>query len=320
MNQYGRENRPFLFFIDYEMNNWEVLPLDGFPHDILYDFTGNKPSSLNLRNPILFDKIPISYNAYKKGYDTVLSEIKKGNSFLLNLSYPTRILSNLSISDIYHSVQAKYKFLYKNNWVCFSPETFVKIEDGYIYSYPMKGTIDASIPDAKNVILSDKKEKAEHNTIIDLIRNDLSRVAEKVHVSKYRYLDKISTIDKELLQVSSEIKGKLADDYRAHLGDIFFQLLPAGSISGAPKKKTLEIIRNSEQGDRGFYTGIGGVYDGENLDSAVLIRFIENRKNEMYYRSGGGITYMSNPESEYQEMVDKVYLPIEKKSRESSFY
>jgi len=87
-------------------------------------------------------------------------------------------------------------------------------------------------------------------------------------------------------------------------------MLPAGSISGAPKKKTIEIIREVEGYERGFYTGIFGYFDGKNLDSAVAIRFIEKQGEKLIFKSGGGITYQSDWEKEYEEMQKKVYVPI----------
>ena len=86
-------------------------------------------------------------------------------------------------------------------------------------------------------------------------------------------------------------------------------MLPAGSISGAPKPKTLEIIRSVEDGKRGYYTGVYGFFDGTNLDSAVAIRFIETHNQTFYYRSGGGVTSQSNCAEEYQELLDKIYVP-----------
>ena len=177
-----------------------------------------------------------------------------------------------------------------------------------ISSFPMKGTIDASVPQAAEEILQDEKEKAEHATIVDLIRNDLSMVAREVTVKKYRYIQEIVTHDKKLLQVSSEISGILPTDYQSYIGDIILQLLPAGSICGAPKRSTLKIISETETYSRGFYTGVFGIFDGTNLDSAVMIRFIEQDDGRYYYKSGGGITINSNPEKEYQELIDKVYV------------
>ncbi len=148
---------------------------------------------------------------------------------------------------------------------------------------------------------------------MDLLRNDLSIVAKNVKVNRFRYIDELKTSSKTLLQVSSEIEGTLPDDYTSHLGDIFKALLPAGSISGAPKKKTLEIIQENEIDERGYYTGVFGIFDGTNVDSAVMIRYIENNDGQLTYRSGCGITSMSDCLSEYHEMIDKVYVPITRK-------
>ena len=210
-------------------------------------------------------------------------------------------------------------------FVCFSPETFVRIKGGRIYSYPMKGTLDASLPNAEKLLMEDQKEAAEHATIVDLIRNDLSRVAEDVRVDKYRYIDVLHTNKGDILQTSSEISGRLPEDYPHHLGEILDAQLPAGSITGAPKDKTMQIIQEAEGYDRGFYTGIMGIYDQGELNSAVMIRFIEeeevfpskteNRMNyeairKLYFKAGGGITSKSDCRKEYEEVIQKIYLPI----------
>ena len=212
-----------------------------------------------------------------------------------------------------------------NPFVCFSPETFVRIKNGRIYSYPMKGTLDASLPDAEKQLMEDRKEAAEHATIVDLIRNDLSRVAENVGVDKYRYIDVLHTNKGDILQTSSEISGRLPEDYRQHLGEILDAQLPAGSITGAPKDKTMQIIQEAEGYDRGFYTGIMGIYDQGELNSAVMIRFIEEEvfpsktengmnsevSRELYFKAGGGITSKSDCRKEYEEVIQKIYLPIQ---------
>lgn len=174
----------------------------------------------------------------------------------------------------------------------------------------MKGTIDASLPDAYRLLMNDVKESAEHATIVDLIRNDLSMVAEQVTVTRYRYCDCLETNKGPILQTSSEICGVLPEDYCSHIGDIVFKLLPAGSITGAPKPKTMDIIAEAENYNRGFYTGVMGYFDGENLDSAVMIRFVEQEDGRFYFKAGGGITSKSSLESEYNEMKQKIYVPI----------
>ena len=99
-------------------------------------------------------------------------------------------------------------------------------------------------------------------------------------------------------------------DWREKIGDMICALLPAGSISGAPKQRTVGIIREAEKMDRGYFTGVFGVFDGKEMNSAVNIRYIEQGKKGMQFRSGGGITANSNLEDEYNEMVDKVYVPL----------
>ena len=174
----------------------------------------------------------------------------------------------------------------------------------------MKGTLPADQPDARARLLADPKEEAEHYTIVDLLRNDLSLVAKRVRVDRFRYVEEIATHRGPLLQASSEISGELLPDWPDTLGEWFFRLLPAGSVSGAPKKKTVEIIREVEGQPRGFYTGVAGIFDGKTLDSTVLIRFIEQTADGLYFRSGGGITFQSDARAEYDELLAKIYVPI----------
>jgi para-aminobenzoate synthetase component 1 len=313
MNEYGKNKIPFLFVIDFDMKQPIILRLSEIdPAILLFNINGKRNYNIDLKsgNPISFERHPINIEEYKVAFEKVRAEINAGNTYLLNLTFPTKINTNLTLEQIFYLSHAEYKLFYKDKFVVFSPESFVKISDGIISSFPMKGTIDASIENAEQVILNDPKEIAEHNTIVDLIRNDLSMIAKNVRVEKFRYVEKITTTDKSLLQVSSKIIGRLENDFNSKLGEIIFDLLPAGSVSGAPKKKTVEIINESEIYSRGFYTGVFGYYDGFVLDSGVMIRFIEKTKDGLIYKSGGGITCMSNPESEYQELIDKVYVPI----------
>ncbi|HIP46497.1 MAG TPA: aminodeoxychorismate synthase component I, partial [Campylobacterales bacterium] len=171
-------------------------------------------------------------------------------------------------------------------------------------------TIDAKIPNAKEKILNNEKEMAEHTMVVDLLRNDLSMVAKKVRVEKFRYVDNIKAGERELLQVSSKIRGELEENWQDTIGDILCAMLPAGSITGAPKKSTTEIIKKVEGYERGFYSGVFGVFDGESVDSAIMIRYIEKIGEEFYYKSGGGITIDSELISEYNEMCEKIYVPF----------
>lgn len=315
INTFGKLGESFLFIIDYKAENIIVIPVNEIDSsEILFQFEkiNNMPKHFNYpeAKPFILEKFPIKKEDYLAKIYYVQSEIHRGNTFLTNLTQPTPVSTNYSLQEIFFHSEAKFKLWLKDRFVVFSPEIFVKIEDGKISSFPMKGTIDANLPDAENLILNDKKEIAEHATIVDLLRNDLSQVADNVEVVRYRYVEKIKTNQTDLLQVSSQIEGVLPDNYKEKLGEIIFKLLPAGSISGAPKPKTLEIIEKAEGYERGFYTGICGFFDGKNMVSSVMIRFIEQTNSGFVFKSGGGITFLSNPENEYEELIQKIYAPI----------
>jgi para-aminobenzoate synthetase component I len=316
MNEFGSNEKPFLFIINFNQTQSIVLPLEeAAKAAIFYDIQGftnyDKFKSI-FSKPIRFHKQPMEWTRYERAFQQVQNELRYGNSFLLNLTFPTLIDTNLSLKTIFQYSRAKYKLLFKNDFTVFSPESFVRIEEtGKISAFPMKGTIDASIPNAKHLILNDEKEKAEHFTIVDLIRNDLNQVAKGIKVERFRYIDSIKTqFGTEFLQVSSKIAGFLPSDWQKRLGDIFLTLLPAGSVTGAPKQKTIEIIQAAEGYERGFYTGIMGIFDGKQVDSGVMIRFIEQNKKQKVFKSGGGITVFSDAAAEYQELIDKIYVPI----------
>jgi para-aminobenzoate synthetase component 1 len=314
LNQWGSQRIPFLFLVDFEMKKplaFKLTEID--PATLLFDINGvtnvkDKPRADHKK--IQFTTQPIGLQEFKKKFITVMSHLEYGDSYLTNLTIRTKLDITNSLMDLFLASKAKYKVLYKNSFLVFSPETFVRIRDGRIFSYPMKGTIDAGVPFAREKILNDPKELAEHVTIVDLIRNDLSRISNNVNVTRFRYIDELTAHEKTLLQVSSEIAGNLTGDYQSHLGDILVDLLPAGSVSGAPKQKTVEIIRQAEGEPRGYYTGVLGIFDGVNFDSGVMIRFIERDGSDFYYRSGGGITTQSSAEQEYQEAMDKIYVPL----------
>jgi len=314
MNKLGKASTPFLFVIDYKMENSVIIPLQQIDNTVLcFEINGTRnfePSAQSIIPPFQFSKCPVSRDIYQRGFDIVMKNLRLGNSFLTNLTFTTSIHSNLYLKDFFMNSKAPYKLWINEKFAVYSPEKFVTIHDNVIRSFPMKGTIDATLEDAEQIILHDEKEMAEHYTIVDLIRNDLSLVAKKVRVERFRYFDIINTNQKTLLQVSSEIAGDLEPDWHNEIGTIFSKLLPAGSITGAPKKKTIDIIQEAESEPRGYYTGVFGIFDGTNLDSAVMIRFVEERGGSLFYHSGGGITVNSICEHEYQEMIEKVYVPI----------
>ena len=311
MNELGAKGEPFVFLIDFD-----------FEKPLIFDFSDcenllwKTPGSGNFSPEKVtseltnWDIFPVSLQEYEKAFALVQNHIHNGDTYLLNLTMPTKVSTNLSAEEIFRLSGAPYKVWLKNRFVCFSPEIFVRINDGVISSFPMKGTINASLENAEQLLINDEKELAEHHTIVDLIRNDLSMVASDVKVERFRYIDRISTNQGELLQMSSEISGKLPENYQQSIGSIIAQMLPAGSICGAPKPKTVEIIKAAEPYNRGYYTGIFGVFDGQNLDSCVLIRYLEQDGDELTFKSGGGVTFLSDCKTEYNELIQKVYVPI----------
>ena len=373
INRLASQDEPFLFVINYQGDKVFIRLLSDInPEECLFDFEGRgnlshvwketwkEETSEKEISETTWQIEPPLYEDYERSFNIVKSNIMAGNSYLTNLTCRVPVSCNLSLEEIFHRAKGKYKLLLRRKrtqaedkahlkeenieenltpFVCFSPETFVRIKGGRIYSYPMKGTLDASLPNAEKLLMEDQKEAAEHATIVDLIRNDLSRVAEDVRVDKYRYIDVLHTNKGNILQTSSEISGRLPEDYRQHLGEILDAQLPAGSITGAPKDKTMQIIQEAEGYDRGFYTGIMGIYDQGELNSAVMIRFIEEEtspvdfetdgeKNfkakegkasegkepkasrELYFKAGGGITSKSDCQREYEEVIQKIYLPF----------
>ena len=316
VNSYTKKGIPFLFMVDFDLKKLQVYRLDEIADkNIFFAFaeteyiTNHDFTKTNFR----FKTNLVNQETYKKAFKIVKEQIQKGNTYLLNLTFKNKIIfydKNVTLKAIFNRAKAKYKLLYKNEFVCFSPETFIQIKDNTIKTFPMKGTIDASIKNASEKLLNDIKESREHNTIVDLLRNDLAIVASDIKVTKFKYLDKIKTQKGEILQMSSEITGKLPENWKENFGDILLKLLPAGSVTGAPKPKTVAIIKQVENYQRKFYTGVFGIFDGKNVDSAVLIRFIEKEGNNFFYKSGGGITYLSDENTEYKELLQKIYIPV----------
>lgn len=233
---------------------------------------------------------PITLSEYKDRFDIIMQGLMRGDSYLTNLTVRTPVQTNLSLEEIFLLSNSPYGLYIPGKFVCFSPERFIRIANDTISTNPMKGTISAEVSNAKCAILADPKEIAEHNTIVDLMRNDIGMVAEDVQVERFRYIDRIKNHSGDILQVSSEITGRLPKDNLSHLGDIVFRMLPAGSVSGAPKQSTVNLIHKAEPEARGYYTGVFGYFDGSELDTAVLIRFIVQDENKLFFHSGGGIT------------------------------
>ena len=328
--------KKILFIINFLGKAGYIIPVE-FASELGVFYKTPKESNMNFvkdcpneQSEIKFEKFPVPFSEYFSAFEKVQSAEKNGQTYLLNLTFPCTIKTNATLWELFNKANSPFKLFLDNQFAVFSPEPFLKIIDGKISSFPMKGTSWFSnnlnpSPDKNNKItreeillkyesalekiLNNSKEIAEHATMVDLIRNDLNLIAKKVFVKKYRYPETIRTKNKNLIQLSTQITGQLPLNYSFNLANILKSQLPAGSISGAPKKRTLALIKEIETYDRGYYTGVFGISDGKNLESAVMIRFIENQNGKFIFKSGGGITSQSVAEDEYEELIQKINIP-----------
>ena len=188
-----------------------------------------------------------------------------------------------------------------------SPETLVRMKDGVVTTFPIAGSRPRGItPDEdrklEEGLLKDEKELAEHNMLVDLGRNDIGKISEigTVKVTEYMKVLKYSKI----MHICSEVTGKLRENYDAY--DCVESILPAGTLSGAPKIRACEIIEETETQPRGIYGGALGYIDFTgNLDTCIAIRMAVKKNNKVYIQAGGGIVADSIPENEYLESENK---------------
>ena len=320
MDEWSALGIPFLFIIDFEKQKpiiRKLSDLDRVNADIWYSFPNRNNDSFWTERKVedksfSLHRKPYSQSHYLRKFQQAQELFKRYGVQVINLTMPTPVSLETSLAAIYQVANAKYKIYYENHFVCCTPEIFVRInEQGTISSFPMKGTIDANLPQAEQLILNNPKELREHTATVNQLKLDLAEVATAISVPRFRYVDKLHTSDKDLLQVSSEVQGKLQERFKSAYGQLFNRLLPAGSIVGSPRLEALKVIDEVEGYTRGYYTGVCGVFDGKTLDSCVLIRIIEKEEGNYYYKSGGGITSESNAESEYEELIDKIYVPLD---------
>jgi len=309
LNQWGTNKTPFIMLSDFELQKPIAYPLSACPPKLKYNFNGktNYPIKTSKTSTLKLQTEFVDYTLFKNKFDQSLFHINRGDTYLINLTDKTKIKSTINNEELFLRSTAKYTIWLKNEFICFSPETFITIKNNVISTFPMKGTIEHRGKQSEVALQKNIKEQSEHATSVDLLRNDLSKVSKNVTVEQYRYYEVLTTSEKDIGQISSKISGTLNENYHTLLGDMIFELLPAGSICGAPKEKTVQLIAEIEKEPRGYYTGVAFYYDGNQLDSCVMIRYID--KNN-YYRSGGGITHMSIVEEEYQELKNKVYVPF----------
>lgn len=188
-----------------------------------------------------------------------------------------------------------------------SPETLVKLEDGVVHTFPLAGTRPrGKTPEEdewlEKELLADEKECAEHNMLVDLGRNDIGKISEfgSVKVEKYMSIERFSAV----MHIGSTVSGKVRKD--VHTLDAIDAILPAGTLSGAPKIRACEIINELENNKRGIYGGAIGYIDFTgNLDTCIAIRIAYKKNGKVFIRSGAGIVADSVPKKEYEECLNK---------------
>lgn len=188
-----------------------------------------------------------------------------------------------------------------------SPETLVKLEDGVLHTFPLAGTRPRGITQEEDLalekeVLADEKERAEHNMLVDLGRNDLGRISRfgSVVVEKYMEIQRFSHV----MHIGSTVRGEIREDKDAV--DAIGAVLPAGTLSGAPKFRACQIINELENNKRGIYGGAIGYLDFTgNMDTCIGIRIAYKKNGKVFVRSGAGIVADSVPEKEYQECINK---------------
>ena len=269
-----------------------------------------------------------SREEYCEKVEQVKRYIREGDIFQLVLSNRLEADFEGSLLNTYRVLRttnpSPYMFYFSGEDVELagaSPETLVKVEDGEVRTFPLAGTRPrgADYEEDRRLekeLLADEKERAEHNMLVDLGRNDLGKLCEfgSVEVEKYMSVERYSHV----MHIGSAMKGKLRSD--RHALDAVDAVLPAGTLSGAPKIRACQIINELENNKRGIYGGAVGYVDFTgNLDTCIAIRLAFQKNGKVFVRSGAGIVADSVPEKEHQECMNKakaVLLALEEAGKE----
>ncbi len=258
--------------------------------------------------------------AYKAMVEKGKAYIREGDIFQVVLSNRLEAGFEGSLLDAYRMLRSSnpspYMFYFTSENMELagaSPETLVKLEDGVLHTFPLAGSRPrGKTPEEDKALekelLSDEKELAEHNMLVDLGRNDLGKVCKfgTVEVEDYLSILRFSHI----MHLGSSVRGEIREDKDAL--DALDAALPAGTLSGAPKLRAMEIIDELEDDKRGIYGGAVGYLDFTgNLDACIAIRLAFTKNGKVFIRSGGGIVADSDPEKEYQERVNKARAVVE---------
>jgi anthranilate synthase component 1 len=256
-----------------------------------------------------------SLEQYSKKVEQIKNYIREGHIFQAVLSQRWTIETKQTGIDLYRELRVlnPSPYLYYFNFGDFeiigsSPEMLVKQLDNKVYTCPIAGTRPRGKDEKederlKQDLLQDEKEKAEHVMLVDLARNDMGRIAEfgSVKVTQFMEVQNYSHV----MHLVSLVEGKKKGEY--HPLDLISAFLPAGTLSGAPKIRAMEIIDELETVRRGIYAGATGHLDfNGNMDFCITIRTMVKKGDKVYLQAGAGIVADSNPKSEYEECCNKV--------------
>ncbi|WP_122788986.1 anthranilate synthase component I [Intestinibacillus sp. Marseille-P6563] len=263
-------------------------------------------------------KAPLTPQFTREEYGDMIRKaqhyIHEGDIFQVVLSNPLEAEMDGSLFDVYRVLRttnpSPYMFYFSSDDIEIagaSPETLAKLTDGKLFTFPLAGTRPRGATEAQDQalereLLADEKELAEHNMLVDLGRNDIGRISKlgSVQVEKYLQIERFSHV----MHIGSTVTGQIRDDRDAI--DAVDAILPAGTLSGAPKLRACQIIDELEGHERGIYGGAVGYLDFTgNLDTCIAIRLAYKKNGRVCVRSGAGIVADSVPDSEYQECLNK---------------
>lgn len=253
--------------------------------------------------------------------------IKEGDIFQIVIS--NRLQANFegSLFDTYRVLRtvnpSPYMFYFSGTDVEVagaSPETLVKLEDGILHTFPLAGTrprgkSEKEDKELETELLADEKELAEHNMLVDLGRNDLGKISKfgSVVVEKFHSIERYSHV----MHIGSTVRGEIRPEYDAL--NALEAVLPAGTLSGAPKIRACQLIEELENNKRGIYGGAIGYIDFTgNMDTCIAIRLAYKKNGKVFIRSGAGIVADSDPDKEYMESINKAGAVVDalKKAQE----
>lgn len=273
----------------------------------------------NVHRAVSKPKSNISREEFCANVEKAKEYIKNGDIFQVVLSQRFEIENYNDPFNAYRAIRVinpspyMYYLKFDNCQIAgASPEMLVRVEDGYVYNSPIagsrpRGKTEQIDKENELELIADPKENAEHMMLVDLGRNDVGKVSEfgSVKVSRLKYIQRFSHI----MHMTSDVVGKLRKDKSPF--DALEAVLPAGTLSGAPKVRAMEIIDELENVKRGFYGGaIGYIGFGGSLDSCITIRTALFKDNKAYVQAGAGIVYDSVPETEYTETVNKAMAMV----------